>query len=610
MKYRPLNLPSQSIGLQPVPLAKNGENDLAPSEFKDTPTLMENVLKKKEVGIEKRKGQVKKIEEGTLELRGGIYFKGNKYFAQDDKLYVNDGTLAGNTLIHTYTGVGEATFAKFGDYLFSANGTEKPVRISRTLAYDAQTANFAVGLKITGGTSGATAIILEDSDAGTTGTLTLGNITGVFADNEIITDSATGSATVNGVLAWTSTIITNAKVCGGVFVYDQRLVLFKIEENPSMVLYSQQFSALAATPNPPFTVYAPTTTPPIPTDAGSTSFSNAGEVTKLVVPTAGGQLIAFYEDGESGIVLDTINVDTTGLAQSVRVDFQSEGLGADNAIATRDGVVVVNEGGVWFSPIQTETAYPFSLTASKISQYFGETLTSQLNFIGSSMVYDEDENRVLISCKRDASFNNFVLVFYMNDRVQTNEGFNVPYSRIKGWYIKNFFKVGREIWGTSSVNGKTYKLFDGSSDDGGVIKTRYKQELTQGTQNELKTQEYFVTKGSFADGQVFKFSFDIYDQIHILREDFTDETITIEQLDANVLGGGFQGLGEGGIGEGAIGGTDGLSQVVSEQWFRRSVQIYEFTRLIIDIEEESRKPWSIDYIHTEQITKGFNQNIR
>lgn len=66
-----------------------------------------------------------------------------------------------------------------------------------TLPYDAQSGNFTAGLVVTGGTSGATGKIISDVDAGATGTLTLEGISGIFQDNETITDTSTGSATVN-----------------------------------------------------------------------------------------------------------------------------------------------------------------------------------------------------------------------------------------------------------------------------------------------------------------------------------------------------------------------------------------------------------------------------
>lgn len=71
-----------------------------------------------------------------------------------------------------------------------------------TLNYDAQTGNFTVGQTITGGTSGATAVIDADADAGATGVLTLSSVMGIFQNNEIITDPLGGSATVNGVLSF------------------------------------------------------------------------------------------------------------------------------------------------------------------------------------------------------------------------------------------------------------------------------------------------------------------------------------------------------------------------------------------------------------------------
>jgi hypothetical protein len=65
------------------------------------------------------------------------------------------------------------------------------------LPYDAQSGNFTVGNVVTGGTSLATALIIDDLDAGTTGMLVVTGISGTFANDEALTDGGTGAATAN-----------------------------------------------------------------------------------------------------------------------------------------------------------------------------------------------------------------------------------------------------------------------------------------------------------------------------------------------------------------------------------------------------------------------------
>ena len=71
------------------------------------------------------------------------------------------------------------------------------------LAYDAETGTFTAGLVVTNGST-FSARIAGLRDDGTTGTLLLCDVTaGDLADNDTITDSATGSATANGTLVST-----------------------------------------------------------------------------------------------------------------------------------------------------------------------------------------------------------------------------------------------------------------------------------------------------------------------------------------------------------------------------------------------------------------------
>jgi hypothetical protein len=86
------------------------------------------------------------------------------------------------------------------------------IRPGATLNYDGQTGNFAVGNRITGQTSNATARIVADTDSGSTGTLTLRDIEGVFLNNEQIQDTASGVADVNGVIAFANAALDSGGV--------------------------------------------------------------------------------------------------------------------------------------------------------------------------------------------------------------------------------------------------------------------------------------------------------------------------------------------------------------------------------------------------------------
>ena len=76
--------------------------------------------------------------------------------------------------------------------------------LQKSLAYDGQTANFAVGEIVTGTVSKAQGTVVKDTDAGATGTLVLRNVIGQFQDNEAITGNVAGVAVVNGSLSDTT----------------------------------------------------------------------------------------------------------------------------------------------------------------------------------------------------------------------------------------------------------------------------------------------------------------------------------------------------------------------------------------------------------------------
>jgi hypothetical protein len=108
------------------------------------------------------------------------------------------------------------------------------------VGYDALAASFAVGQTVTGGTSGATAVILSIvQTSATAGTLRVGTISGgPFQDNEALTTTS-GAATANGAssaatLTSTFTGVTTASL-SQVWLYKKRL--FFVESASQSVWY-------------------------------------------------------------------------------------------------------------------------------------------------------------------------------------------------------------------------------------------------------------------------------------------------------------------------------------------------------------------------------------
>ena len=66
------------------------------------------------------------------------------------------------------------------------------------LAFDGQNTNMTVGDTITGGTSAATGRLVEQVDAGATGTLILAEILGTFVNNDALTDGGSGDGDATG----------------------------------------------------------------------------------------------------------------------------------------------------------------------------------------------------------------------------------------------------------------------------------------------------------------------------------------------------------------------------------------------------------------------------
>lgn len=128
-----------------------------------------------------------------------------------------------------------------GYFMYLVNGTDDPLLFTGTdyypvngealtaLDYDTETGTFAVGETLTGGTSGHTGVIEKVIDNGTDGTLWLRGATGIFQNNEAITDSGTGAAVADGTAATLIGAVTGATTSDLSHVNAYRNRLFFVE---------------------------------------------------------------------------------------------------------------------------------------------------------------------------------------------------------------------------------------------------------------------------------------------------------------------------------------------------------------------------------------------
>ena len=580
MNYLPVQLPVAKPTNKLTTFAQKGENLLDLSQFtgSDYAQRIENLLPIANARLEKSQGYTEFLTKGTLPITDLVRYNGNTYYGQDTKLYVNDSS------IKTMTGTGVFSIVLFGDYIYATNGTEKVGRVSSVLAFDAQTANFVLGEKITGGTSGATGIILEQTDAGVTGTLTLGQVTGTFANDEVIT-SASGSADVNGVLTFTYTTITNAPICKKLFIYNKRLVCGAISTDKSKVICSEEFVGTF----PPF-VFPAAASPALVTDQFNYSFSNGGDVNDFAV--LGSQLITFYDKGEAGIRADVLDYSGVGVRLNIVTDFQRTGFGGMSAISTKYGVFYSNATGVYQMTSGGSTNQPYSEQQVQISSLFDDRIIENIDFSNSALFLDEKRNLLLISCAESSSFNNLVLVYNIDTKAWT---------RRTSWYISSFY-YDDYIYAGSSFEGKIYKLFDGQQDGANDISITFEQELTQAEVMGLKQLKEVYAGGKLSQGQIVTISFDIYDKAGILVLDYKNITWSPNATSFSHA----TGIGTAKFGS-AIGSGDSSSVSTVNSWLHKMLKIYEYSRIVLRITEESGLPMELSWLSVKTEDKGVNK---
>ena len=130
------------------------------------------------------------------------------YHKYVDDETISDGTNTADVNMTSGSAMGQ-TIAGYSIHCVSGYSDIKIQNVNLDLAYDGQTVNFSVGDIVKGATSGSFGIVIADNDQGTSGTLTLGNVTGPFQDDENlqVEDATGGGFTTHAVADGTGEII-------------------------------------------------------------------------------------------------------------------------------------------------------------------------------------------------------------------------------------------------------------------------------------------------------------------------------------------------------------------------------------------------------------------
>lgn len=578
--YKPLPQFRFNSGAVLTGMASKGVNnrDLAQLLKPNFAQRIENYLIRAEGRLTTRKGLTQFFTENDVYPISLIskWANGEWVFAYNTTVAVYNQSTGVITNIKTDF-VSNAVFTgeRYGDYFFVANGGNRVGRISKTLNFDAQTANFAIGETITGGTSGATAVILEQSDAGATGTLTLGSIVGVFQDNEIIT-SSTGSATVNGALNYVFAEISGAPKANIIKVIGARLFAGTTTGD---VYYSDYDTGS----NPPFNDWTVGT---LADDPGMVSYKNVGAINSIV---EFGQFIVVF--GDFGKFAFYINVvDSAGTLSKVDV-FQLSRLdqgGGRGALNTAKGLFYFNESGLrQLLNIGTE-ALPLSDSEFNTTLLLDVNYFDSVNLNNSDIAYDERQNLIFVTYGNDSDVNNEIIAYDPDAKSITF---------ITGWNINRFFNDNGVLYGADSTETTTYKLFQGHTDDGLPIGTYFEQELDIGGLETIKDALKLWVQSLLSRSSTVYLTFDKYGKDGTLSQSVAQYALTLEN--GRSLGVGYD---EFGYDEAAYDGDLDLTGLF-ESFEGINLRLRNIQRLVLKISSSDEVPHQINWVKIESRVK-------
>lgn len=465
---------------------------------------------------------------------------------------------------------------RYGNYfMLGTGGTEKISRVSKRLNFDNVTIALTAGKKVTGTTSGATAIILRIVGS----SLELGDISGVFQDNEQLTDPLGGDVLADGTLFhyWEETsqggVAKIVKVLEAGAPLNSRLFSGNLEEDETVV----EFSDIDDGTNPPFDSWAKATSPNL--DQGSKVWSRKTGAIQTI-SSLGQQVIAGGQFGRFGFNFSSQDVGGVAkLDTATNWNNFEEGM-EYGSIETTSGVYFgVNEGGLFRLLTGGQTNIPLSEQKDNIGKRLGDDYFKDVDFSNLSIIEDTRRKLVLFSFAKDSTVNNVVVAY------NTDTGSIVTY----GMNIQRFTKKNNTIYGASSIDGSIYEMFTGNNDAGNSIPVDYQQELQISSLDGLSDLENFLIQAILFEGSEYFIEFNVYDR------EGNEKTALTTKIVGSTPAELMEQWGTAGFGLAGFGTGQGVEDILSKIYQNSNIKIPEIWRMSIRIRSNDKKPAKINF---------------
>lgn len=434
--------------------------------------------------------------------------------------------------------------------------------------------SFTLGSKITGATSGATAIVLEDT-GGVTGTLTLGDINGTFQNAEAISDNSGsyGRGTTTATVSYAITSVSAPKA-SVMQIVGNRMYLGDLSDDESAVAYC----GFDDGDNPPFGNSSWTAGDGIE-NGGRLQYRNGGRV--RAIRGMGGLIVVLQDDGKFAFSVDAYESSGTFYkTENTQLNRRDFG-GSRASVVTDEGMFYANEAGIWQLASVGQTNVPFSNQEYNLTgELLGKTYFNNITLDDADMTYDPQNRIIMLTCAKNSNTNNFVIVYNIDSKA---------FSFFTGWGIKRFYSDVNTIYGLDASTMRVYKCLDGYNDDGEDISRVYQQEINFGTLFNKNTVKGCYVQGLLSTTSSIDVRFDMYDETGSLVSNSAQFTWTCQLPDVS------GGYGEVGYGESAFGGDSDLNELINSfdgcRPFVRSAQ-----RVVLRITSQGQDMHAISWV--------------